>query len=486
MRFRNQGHRPPGPRGHWLAGNLAAYERDRLGFLLALREEHGAIVRFGARTTILNDPSIATGLLRDGTEAFAPRENFLQQPLSAQKGRQVVDLRNDLNPVLRRAAIRPIEDIVSRHLAAQLKTWLPDQGDSWVDPMPHLEQVISTAVAEFYFGPADAPTICELVCDLLDELSTVIGNPYALPQTWKTAVRKRIETKRLALRIRIDSLLEERHNHAQPDHARPDPAPPVDAPPDLARDIVARVGGRHTDPAVADMVVASLLAAQRVPAAGASWLLMLLADHPHLQDQLQANAISSANGDCRDASENSERRRGLSALQVEHVVMESLRLYPPTWLITRTSTQPVAVGGYHFGANHHFMVSPYVLHRDPHHFDDPDTFRPERWTGSWTDSRRPSAFMPFGTGARVCPGRHLATQILATIARQLTAAFTLTRAPGPITADPRTTLLPRGLRIRLEPRNQPSRRSRHVGVAGGVERRAGEPQPLASPEPAFF
>ena len=80
-------HRPPGPRGHWLAGNLLDYEEDRLGFLQRLRDQYGPVARFGARTTVISDPLIAAALLRDSTEAFAVRGNFLQERITAEKSR---------------------------------------------------------------------------------------------------------------------------------------------------------------------------------------------------------------------------------------------------------------------------------------------------------------------------------------------------------------------------------------------------------------
>jgi cytochrome P450 len=92
------------------------------------------------------------------------------------------------------------------------------------------------------------------------------------------------------------------------------------------------------------------------------------------------------------------------------------------------------------------MVSPYILHRDPEQFAEPERFQPGRWE---MPSRPPVAYLPFGGGVHLCPGRHLATLILATIARTITADYTIARKPGIVTPDPRTTLLPQNLRIKL-------------------------------------
>lgn len=419
--------RPPGPRGHWLAGNLSAYEQDRLGFLLQMRNRYGPVVRFGSHTTLLNDAGTVDRLLRNRTDTFAIRENFLQRRINDQQSRDILELRAALNPGLRRRAVHSITAIVERQVASCLEA-IVGPSRVGVDPLPVLERAISVAVAEFYFGAADARDIAGEVGHLLDDLSQAIGNPFALPPSWGSPLRRRIDIKHRGLRRRVSEFLRARETRNGVD--------------DLAGDIVARVDGRFPREQVADLVIGSLLAAHRVPAAAASWLLMLLADHPHVQHSLRAVAAEAA----PDPPAPAQVRPTGSRVTVEQVVLESLRLFPPTWLIVRTSTRPVRVGGFAFPAGHHFMISPYVLHRDPRHYEAPEVFLPHRWDAP---HRVATGYLPFGSGIHACPGRHLASLLLATIATTVTERYSIARGPEPVTPNPRTTLLPDGLRITL-------------------------------------
>ena len=132
------------------------------------------------------------------------------------------------------------------------------------------------------------------------------------------------------------------------------------------------------------------------------------------------------------------------------VVLETLRLYPATWLISRTALVDVELAGLDFPAGHHFLVSPYVVHRDEREFPDAESFRPERWLGP---GRPSGTFLAFGHGRHACPGNNLAVMTLVTLLQTVTRAGVFARGPGPVRPDPRTTLLPRGLTMSFERKN---------------------------------
>lgn len=94
---------------------------------------------------------------------------------------------------------------------------------------------------------------------------------------------------------------------------------------------------------------------------------------------------------------------------VDAVLLESLRLLPPNALMVRITTRPVTLCGTELPERCEVLLSPFVAHRDPLRFPDPDTFRPDRW-----NEARPSSFdyFPFGAGGHSCVGRGLAMQML--------------------------------------------------------------------------
>ena len=407
---------PPGPAGERWVGNLAAYEKDRLGFLLRTRDEFGGLVAFDRRTAIVHDPELVAQVLKDRDGRFEISENFLQQRLSSAAVDDIFRTRSLLNPGLRPSAVEGVAaqvgELVRHRFAARVAA-----GDEF-DPLPALEEVISSAVAAHFFGTGgrDLPGPTG---DLLDALAGVIGNPWALPAAFPTPTRRRIHRRHLVLRNRVVDLLRVR-----------EAAPALHD--DLATQILAGRPAGEPLTRVADLLIGSLLAAQRVPAAGASWLLMLVADRAEWQER---------------AAEDERSARA--------VVAEALRLYPPTWIIMRAATRPVELGGYRFGAGHQFLISPYVLHRDPRVFPDPEKFRPERWLGP--DRAVPSGYLPFGLGRHRCPGVNLATIALTAVLRTLVGLGQVELASAKVTADARTTLLPRGLRVCIRPQTLVSR-----------------------------
>lgn len=138
-----------------------------------------------------------------------------------------------------------------------------------------------------------------------------------------------------------------------------------------------------------------LQAATETTAALVSWTLMLLTDNPRYWQELQNELNESGPLDTYDAVMN------LSLLDA--VINESLRLYPPAWLIPRIARVDTKVGGKSVKSGTRVVVSPYVSHRLSEFFEKPDSFMPERWLDGATVLPRGS-FFPFGMGNRICIG----------------------------------------------------------------------------------
>jgi cytochrome P450 len=89
---------------------------------------------------------------------------------------------------------------------------------------------------------------------------------------------------------------------------------------------------------------------------------------------------------------------------VERVFAEAMRLYPPAWAMGRRSLQPVTIGPWTLPEISVFVLSPYVTHRDPRWWPEPERFDPDRFLSAITEERPKFAYFPFGGGPRVCVG----------------------------------------------------------------------------------
>ena len=140
---------------------------------------------------------------------------------------------------------------------------------------------------------------------------------------------------------------------------------------------------------------------------------------------------------------------------LQAVINEALRLYPPAYLLARTSIAPSTIGGYDFPTGTTILMSQWVTHRDARFFDDPDAFRPERWLDGLMGRLPAGAYYPFGDGPRRCIGQGFALLESALVTATIAQRFQFRLVQGhPIVTEPLVTLRPRyGIRMTMQERN---------------------------------
>jgi len=131
-----------------------------------------------------------------------------------------------------------------------------------------------------------------------------------------------------------------------------------------------------------------------------------------------------------------------------------MRLYPPAWAVGRMAKAAFELNGVEIGAGSICIASPYVMHRDPRWFPDPERFDPERWTPEARDDRPKFSYFPFGGGARVCIGERFAWMEGVLLIATLAQKWKLRLEPGQrVEPLPLITLRTKyGMRMRIEPR----------------------------------
>jgi cytochrome P450 len=156
-------------------------------------------------------------------------------------------------------------------------------------------------------------------------------------------------------------------------------------------------GVAFNDAQLCDQVSTMILAGHETTATALFWALYLLALDPATQDELAREAQAAvASGDL-----------SLERLKFTRAVLdETMRLYPPAFLIARSAAAPDVIGGMPVKKRAIILISPWILHRHKKLWRDPDTFDPHRFlTGTPPDR---FAYLPFGVGPRVCVGAHFA------------------------------------------------------------------------------
>jgi len=204
-------------------------------------------------------------------------------------------------------------------------------------------------------------------------------------------------------------------------------------------------GSRMSDRQIRDECITLFLAGHETTALSTSFALYLLAKHPEAQARAQA-AIDAALAGRPPTIEDLPR---LGA--VEEALKEATRLYPPAWSIGRQALAPVRAGAVTLPRGAQIGVFPWLLHRAPRSFPDPELFAPERWQGGAERALPKLAYMPFGAGPRVCIGSAFAMVEGVVILSCLLQRFTVALAdPAPPRLQFSITLRPiGGIRLRL-------------------------------------
>lgn len=191
--------------------------------------------------------------------------------------------------------------------------------------------------------------------------------------------------------------------------------------------------GEHlTDEQIRDEAMTLFLAGHETTAQAMAWSWYLLTKHP----------------------EHFERLRREGAPFALQVMKESMRLYPPAFLLARAAVRDTSIGGFAVRKDEIVFIAPWLLHRDPRIFEDPLRFDPDRFLPE-REARLPRfAYFPFGGGRRICIGNQFALMegqiILSTVAAKVGMELV---SREPIRLQPLLTLHPKnGVKVRIRRR----------------------------------
>ncbi|HEX3836100.1 MAG TPA: cytochrome P450 [Steroidobacteraceae bacterium] len=161
-------------------------------------------------------------------------------------------------------------------------------------------------------------------------------------------------------------------------------------------------GEPMSERALIDEVMTLVVAGHETTASGLNWAWYLLAKHPEVDARMHAEIEATPE----------LTAPGLGAMEAlqytQNVINEALRLYPPGWILSRRSLEPDVLCGFQIPAGTDVLLSPYLLHRHPQYWKEPDAFRPERFDSEHETERPRFAYIPFAAGPRHCIGESLA------------------------------------------------------------------------------
>jgi cytochrome P450 len=191
--------------------------------------------------------------------------------------------------------------------------------------------------------------------------------------------------------------------------------------------------------------ITMLLAGHETTASSLARTFYLLSEHPAAQQRLGQELDKVLRGRVPTAADLSQLTYTASLFQ------ESLRLYPPIWIIERRVIEADVIGGYHIPRGSSVVISPYALHRHPELWEDAQRFDPDRFSPERLGNITQHAYIPFGVGGHQCIGKDFAVLEAHMIIAQVAQRYRLQQVAGhPCILMPGITLgLKHGLKMKL-------------------------------------
>ena len=422
--------------GSWpIVGHLFQFRKNPLAFIIDAKQKHGDIIRLnlaGKPVYILSDPALIHEVLVVQAKSFHKSralklaKMLLGEGLLTSEGEHHLRQRRMMAPAFHRKKIMDYGLVMSGE-AHKFSGNL--QAGANINLHDAMMQLTLAIVARTLFDADVAGDAREVGSALHDALSLFerVSNPFAplLAKLPLPATRKLNRARERLFRV-IDRIIRE---HEGVDRG------------DLLSMLLAAVdeedNSKMSLEQVRDEALTLFLAGHETTANALTWAFYLLAKHPQVRHKLQEEADRVA----KDGAPISPEQIA-SLPYARDVFQESLRLYPPAWLIGRSAMADVTLGEWDIAQGSIILMSQFAVHRDERWFAEPLSFRPERWQ---EPSDRPKfAYFPFGGGPRTCIGDQFAwmegTLLLAEISRH----WEFEPLEETLDPEPLITLRPRG------------------------------------------
>lgn len=435
---------PPGPTEKIPGRLLLKFRRDPVEMLMKMARQYGDIAHFRlgfVHSYMLNRPEyIKDVLIVHNQDVIKSRglqmaKSVLGEGLLTSEGEFHDHQRRLIRPAFHHEQIVTYTKIMTSYAARYREKW---QDGEILDIHKEMMKLTMAIVAKALFNAdveSEADVIGETVGTFLEFFSRVTNPLAPLLERLPLPSNKRFQRAKERLDSTIYRIIDERSKSGE------DPG-------DLlsmllhARD---ESSNSMTDQQLRDEIVTLFLAGHETTANALTWTWYLLSQHLEVESKLHAE-LESVLGDRLPAAEHVSR---LS--YTAKVLTESMRLYPPAWVVTRQILKDIQLGAYVIPAKSVVFMSQYVMHHNPRYYAEPEHFNPERWTPEMKTSLPRFAYFPFGGGQRSCIGEPFAwiegLLLIATIAQE----WRMRLVPDhPVALLPRITLRPKyGMRMHL-------------------------------------
>jgi cytochrome P450 len=408
--------------------------RDPFRFLLNLLAREGDVARYRAGSEsafLVNHPDLIKHVLADNSQNYSNDTQIskmfkteVADGLLTSEGALWRRRRRMIQPGFNHERLIGLAAEMTDATGRMLKRWEAlGENDRVIDVAAEMSSLTMSIIARTLFG-FDVSSHADRLGRQIGEGLKALLSPHS-PE---------VQTPRRELEALVRQRIEERQGEAG---RGPDGADDLL---DLlleARD--EEMGRPLSIEELRDEMITLILAGYGTTANALAWTWYLLARNPE-SARRHRTELAEVLGD------RTAEVKDLARLPYNRMVFEeSLRLYPPAWILGRRALHDDNLAGHHIPAGSVVAISPYTMHRHPSFWDEPERFEPERFTLERSANRKPFAWLPFGGGPRLCIGHNFAMMeaqlIMATVAQR----YRLQLTPGQDVVPERLFVLrPRG------------------------------------------
>lgn len=431
---------PPGPAGYPIVGSLPNFARDPLGFLEHCAREYGDVVRMPLGRSplwLLSHPDdielVHVRSTRGFDKGYGFKDPLLGNGLVNSEGDFWRRQRRMIQPAFHKRRIDAYGETMVARTERMLERW---RDGRTIDVHAEMMRLTLGIIAQTMFGAeveGEEGAVAQALSAAMDG-ETGAGF-LELPEWVPTPGRLRTKRAVEELDRVVLGIITERRAAAEAGEDRGDLL-------DMLLAAQDEDGARMTDRQLRDEVMTVFLAGHETTANALTYAFFLLSRNPGAEKALLYELGEVLGGEAPDPS---DARRLPYA---EAVFKESMRLYPPVWVVSRVATEETEIGGYRVPAGTELATSQWVVHRDGRFYEEPLEFRPTRWLEGdpGLEKRIPRyAYFPFGGGPRQCIGNSFATMEAVLVLAMVAQRFRLEVPPDHrLELQPSVTIRPKG------------------------------------------
>lgn len=444
---------PPGPTGYPLVGCLPKMWQDPLQFLMNSALEYGDVVHLGAmgrqQVYLVSHPDDVKYVLQENSRNYNKGDNFKKaielvfgQSIAVSEGDAWLRQRRLMQPALHRQRVESLVSSMTKVIDEMLGEWGTIKCDHKVEIFAEMMHLTQKLILKGLFSIDAGSKTLELMQAWDTVYNFFCDRQWALikiPEQIPIPANQKFKQNLQILDRFVYRLIKERRE-AQKESG------------DLLSILLdahdADSGQAISLREMRDEIITMFFGGFETAASTLAWVWYLLSKHPEVERKLNAEVTTVL----ESGSPTLENISHLNYTRM--VIQESMRLYPAGWMFLRSNRNPDEIGGYEIPAKSLIMLSPFVTHRLPDFWDNPEGFDPERFTPERIAVRQRYAYYPFGGGVRQCMGEIFAMTEMQLIVAMVTQKFRLNIVPEyPVYREAKITLRPqKGVLMTLEPK----------------------------------